>query len=89
MELDDLKNIWQTEDKNLDSRIKINEKHLLKMDSLKLCRHLTPILTRNRKYIIFNLVVFFFWKSGTEAFGVIQPCSPLYTVALRVRSDQV
>ncbi len=32
MELDELKNIWQTEDKELDSRIRINEKHLLKMN---------------------------------------------------------
>ncbi|MDQ0967416.1 hypothetical protein QFZ20_002819 [Flavobacterium sp. W4I14] len=73
----------------MDVYIQFFAKHLLKMDSLKLCRQLTPILTQNRKYIIFNLVVFFFWKSDTEAFGVIQPCSPLYFVTLHVRSDQV
>jgi hypothetical protein len=32
MELDELKDIWQTEDKNLDSKIRLNEKHLLKMN---------------------------------------------------------
>lgn len=81
-------NIDKIEGMIVDEYIQFFAKHLLKMDSLKLCRQLTPILAQNRKYIIFNLVVFF-WKSGTEAFGVIQPCSPLYSVALRVRSDQV
>ena len=32
MELEELKNIWQMEDKHLDSRIKLNEKQLMKMN---------------------------------------------------------
>jgi hypothetical protein len=32
MELDELKNLWKAEDKNLESRLKLNETHLQKMD---------------------------------------------------------
>jgi len=31
MELDELKNLWQAEDKTLNGRIKLNEEHLMKM----------------------------------------------------------
>jgi hypothetical protein len=32
MELDELKNLWKAEDKDLDSRIVLNEQHLIKMN---------------------------------------------------------
>jgi hypothetical protein len=35
MELDELKNLWRAEDKNLDNKIKLNEKLLMKMNMEK------------------------------------------------------
>ena len=72
----------------MDVYIQFFAKHLLKMDSLKLCRQLTPILTQNRKYIIYNLVVFFFGNQVQKRLVLFSPALhfiPLHFMFVPIR----